>query len=109
MIVIFISKTSLWKKPKELLNNFEILFPLTREGYRIRGVVFYDAGNVFAEDRVYDIVGIEKDYSYLRQSYGVGVRMITPLGILKFEHGTKINPKPSESPGKFEFTIGSLF
>ena len=94
---------------EELLNNFEILFPLTREGYRIRGVVFYDAGNVFAEDRVYDIVGIEKDYSYLRQSYGVGVRMITPLGILKFEHGTKINPKPSESPGKFEFTIGSLF
>ena len=94
---------------EELLNNFEILFPLTREGYRIRGVIFYDAGNVFAEDRVYDIVGIEKDYTYLRQSYGVGVRMITPLGILKFEYGTKINPKPSESPGKFEFTIGSLF
>ena len=94
---------------EELLNNFEILFPLTREGYRIRGVIFYDAGNVFAEDRVYDIVGIEKDYTYLRQSYGTGIRMITPLGILKFEYGTKINPKPSESPGKFEFTIGSLF
>ncbi len=94
---------------EEILNNFEILFPLTREGYSIRGVIFYDAGNVFAEDRVYDIVGTEKDYRYLRQSYGVGVRMITPLGILKFEHGTKINPKPSESPGKFEFTIGSLF
>ena len=24
--------------------------------------------------------------------------MITPLGILKFEHGTKINPKPSKVP-----------
>ena len=94
---------------EELLNNFEMLFPLTREGYRIRGVIFYDAGNVFAEDRVYDIVGIEKDYTDLRQSYGAGIRMITPLGILKFEYGTKINPKPSESPGKFEFTIGSLF
>ena len=94
---------------EELLSNIEINFPLAREGQNLRGVFFYDIGNVFAEEKVYEIVGAKKDYSYLRQSYGTGIRIITPLGIMKFDYGIKVNPKKGESSSEFEFTIGSLF
>lgn len=94
---------------EEVLNNFELQFPLTREGYNLRGLFFYDFGNVFAEDMMYEIVGTEKDYSYLRQSYGLGIRIITPLGVLKFDYGIKIQPREGETLNLFEFNIGNLF
>jgi outer membrane protein insertion porin family len=94
---------------EEILSNIELSFPLSRTGQNLRGVVFYDLGNVFAEDRMYEIVGLEKDYTYLRRSYGTGVRIITPLGVFKFDYGIKANIRGNESSSLFEFTIGSLF
>ena len=91
------------------LLNIELLFPLTKEGLNIRGVAFFDIGNVFAERKLYDIVGAEYDRTYYRMSYGYGVRFITPVGVLRFENGIKINPKPGESKSRFEFTVGTLF
>ena len=94
---------------EELLSNIELSFPLSRTGQSFRGLFFYDIGNVFAEDRMYDIVGLKKDYTYLRQSYGTGIRIITPLGVFKFDYGIKANPIKNEFNSLFEFTIGSLF
>ena len=89
--------------------NLQLYFPLTREGTRIRGLVFFDAGNVWAEDRMYEIAGQKKDDWYYRMSTGVGVNLITPMGVLRFEYGVKLDKKPAESPSKFDFHISGLF
>jgi len=89
--------------------NLQLYFPLTREGTRIRGLVFFDAGNVWAEDRMYDITGQKKDDWYYRMSAGAGVNLITPMGVLRFEYGIKLDKKPAESPSKFDFHISGLF
>ena len=89
--------------------NLELLFPLTREGKNIRGVIFYDIGNVWAEDRLYEIRGTQKNYSYLRKSAGFGARFITPMGVVRFEYGIKLDKQPRETPSKFEFNVSGLF
>ncbi|OGG96956.1 MAG: outer membrane protein assembly factor BamA [Candidatus Lambdaproteobacteria bacterium RIFOXYD2_FULL_50_16] len=89
--------------------NLEVLFPLTREGRNIRGLFFFDAGNVWSEDRMYEILGVKKDPFYLRKSYGTGIRMITPMGVFRFEYGIKLDKKPQEEPSRLDFTISGLF
>jgi len=93
----------------EKILNLEMLFPLTREGRNIRGLVFFDAGNVWSEDRMYEIVGVKRDPWYFRKSIGTGIRMITPMGVFRFEYGTKLDKKPLESPSRFDFNISGLF
>lgn len=93
---------------QERLFNVELLFPLA--GDNIRGVVFFDAGNVTAENRQYEILAEDKpDFWTLRQAIGFGVRMITPLGVFRFEYGRKLKTEEGEAPDKFDFTISSLF
>lgn len=89
--------------------NVELLFPLTREGRNIRGVIFYDAGNVWSEEKAYDLTGNSRDLGYFRSSIGTGIRLITPMGVLRFEYGMKLDQKASESPSKFDFHISGLF
>jgi len=45
----------------------------------------------------------------LRKSAGMGVRVITPMGVLRFEYGSKLDKRPSETPDRFEFTVSGLF
>jgi outer membrane protein insertion porin family len=95
----------------ERVFNVELLFPLSRdERSFIRGVVFYDAGNVNAEPEQYELLG-EKEPSFLdlRRSTGGGVRLITPMGVLRFEYGIKLDTRPGESPDRFDFSISGLF
>ncbi|MBF0286343.1 MAG: outer membrane protein assembly factor BamA [SAR324 cluster bacterium] len=91
--------------------NFEVVFPLTNDPVsNVRGVVFYDAGNVNAEPVQYKILGEEEPGFFdLRHSVGAGIRMITPIGVLRFEHGHKLDKRSGESPDKFDFTISGLF
>ena len=92
----------------ERVFNLELLFPLTGES--IRGVVFYDAGNVNAERRQYQLLDEqEPGFFELLHAAGAGVRFITPVGVLRFEYGAKLNPEKGESPDRFDFTISGLF
>jgi len=92
----------------ERLFNLELIFPLA--GNNIRGVVFYDAGQVNAEQIQYQILNEQQPGFFdLLQSVGAGIRMITPLGVFRFEYGQKLKVRPNESPGQFDFTIGTLF
>lgn len=92
----------------ERVFNLEFLFPLTGES--IRGVVFYDAGNVNAERRQYQLLEEpEPGFFDLLHAAGAGVRFITPVGVLRFEYGAKLNPADGESPDRFDFTISGLF
>ena len=89
--------------------NLQLYFPLTREGTRIRGLVFFDAGNVWAEDKMYEITGQKRDDWYYRMSTGAGINIITPMGVLRFEYGIKLDKKQVESASKFDFHISGLF
>ena len=92
----------------ERLFNADLLFPLA--GDNLRGVLFFDAGQVNAEREMYKLLGEkEPDFFDLKMSTGFGIRMITPVGVFRFEYGVKLNPGEGESPDKFDFTISSLF
>ncbi len=92
----------------ERLFNVELLFPLA--GDNVRGVVFYDAGQVNAESEQYDILNEEEPKFFdLLHTVGLGVRIITPLGVFRFEYGRKLEVREGESPDEFDFTISTLF
>jgi len=95
----------------ERVFNLELLFPLSQdENSFVRGLVFMDAGNVNAESRQYRLLG-EKEPGFidLRKRAGFGVRVITPMGVLRFEYGPKLDKRPDETPDRFEFTVSGLF
>ena len=82
-----------------LLLNQEFRFPILGP---LRGVVFYDAGNV------YRVLG---DFSVtdLRHTLGGGLRVETPIGAIRAEYGFKLDREPDEDGGQFIFAIGSVF
>ena len=95
----------------ERVFNLELLFPLSQdEKSFVRGLFFFDAGNVNSESRQYNLLG-EKEPRFfdLRKSIGFGIRVITPMGVLRFEHGSKLDKRDYESPDRFEFTVSGLF
>lgn len=86
---------------KELLFNIEYMFPLIKEA-KVRGVVFYDAGNAWDH-------GEEYLRTKLRTSAGAGIRWFSPLGPLRIEWGYNLDPEPGEDSSQWEFTIGGFF
>jgi outer membrane protein insertion porin family len=86
---------------KLLVFNVEYEFPIYNQG-GFRGVVFFDAGNAFAEDQVLNPLK-------LRADFGAGIRWISPFGPLRFEWGFPIKRRPDEKRSVFNFTIGSFF
>jgi len=100
---------------KELVLNLELEFPIVQQA-GIRGVFFFDAGNVYDEknfffdDPYYDFpLG-------LLYSWGFGFRWFSPMGPLRFEWGFPLTRRTLPDSNiyiddtfKFEFTIGSSF
>jgi outer membrane protein insertion porin family len=76
----------------------EMRFPI----YKIIGGVFFiDGGNIWQE---YDEVN-----SHLRWGIGAGLRLMTPLGSIRFDYGLKLGRQPEESAGALHFAIGESF
>ena len=86
---------------KQLIFNVEIEIPIYRQ-MGIVAVLFFDAGNAFAEGENLSIVD-------LRTSVGFGFRWWSPMGPLRFEWGFPLSPEEGEEPMVFQFTIGSAF
>ena len=86
-----------------VLGQFEIEHPLVKEA-GLKWVVFYDVGNVYAEE-------LDPERFTLRQDYGFGFRWFSPIGVLRFEFGYPIDPKSEEGEDgqQFHFDIGQLF
>ena len=111
---------------KEFLANFEVEFPIF-EAVGIRGVLFLDAGNVYAEEENFFYLGNKFrpdqrldpafDFSYrgdlplgLFWSVGWGFRWFSPIGPLRFEWGIPLTKRPTDNKGPlFEFSIGNSF
>lgn len=106
---------------KEFQFNAEVEFPIF-EAVGIRGVVFLDAGNVFAEEENFFYLGDEIrtpvrpdafDVSTLPLglfwSWGFGFRWFSPIGPLRFEWGVPLTRRPGDPSPLFEFSIGNSF
>jgi outer membrane protein insertion porin family len=86
---------------KKMVYNAEFHVPILKS-QGLEGVVFFDAGNVFAESQ-------SVTFNDIPSSYGLGVRWNSPVGPLRLEYGWKVNPLPGESTGEWIFTVGKGF
>ena len=86
---------------KSLLFNLEATYPLIRDA-RIKGVLFLDSGNVWAD-------GENMELGDLRYGAGFGFRWAAAIGLLRLEWGFNLDPLPDEKQPGWEFSIGALF
>jgi outer membrane protein insertion porin family len=86
---------------KELLFNFEMLFPIAKE-IKLKGLLFFDAGNVWDVGEPYKL-------DDLRTSVGFGFRWMSPLGPLRLEWGYNLEPREGETRSSWDFTVGAFF
>ncbi len=87
---------------KELIANFEYLFPLIGE-IGFKGVFFFDVGNAWAQGEwPFNDQGVWA-------AYGVGVRWYSPMGPLRFEWGWNLNRPEGQPTRVMEFTIGTAY
>jgi outer membrane protein insertion porin family len=96
---------------KQAIFNFELEAPLVQSA-GIKGVVFFDAGNVFPAGTWTDP---KVPYSLYR-SWGLGFRWFSPMGPLRFEWGFPLDRRKDpifgtyiDQPVDFQFTIGNFF
>jgi outer membrane protein insertion porin family len=94
---------------KQAIANFELEFPLV-EAAGIRGVVFFDAGNVYPAGSWTNPTG-----PLFYKSVGFGFRWFSPVGPLRFEWGIPLDRR-KDATGQyidqavdFQFTIGNFF
>lgn len=79
--------------------NAELRFPI----YSVfGGVVFYDAGANWLHEN-----GFNQDL--IRDAVGIGLRVSTPVGPLRFDYGWKLDRESGESAGEYYITIGATF
>lgn len=90
---------SVYGGSKQFINNAEMLFPLINSA-GIKGVLFYDCGQAFIDNQ-------SIDFSLLRQSWGFGIRWLSPMGPLRFEFGFPIARKEGEDSMQPMFTFGA--
>lgn len=86
---------------KFFLGTAEVQFPILQETISMKGAVFFDAGNVFAEGEPYKLS--------FRTDAGVGIRLITPLGPMRLDWGYNLSPRDDEGRSKIQFTVGRIF
>jgi len=68
----------------------------------IDGLVFLEAGNVWENPGDFHL-------NDLRSDAGLGIRIITPIGLLRFDYGINLAPRGNESGGQFYFGLGQAF
>ena len=81
--------------------NSEIIFPLVKDA-GLNGVVFLDAGNVYATED-------DWDFSNIKKSAGVGFRWLSPMGPLRLEWGYNLDRVGDEDQDNWDFSIGGAF
>jgi len=111
---------------KALLQT-EILLPMPDKWRNsARFSLFYDIGNVFSDQRIPfkgpTIDGVQKDVDYdfnyneLKQSVGLAVQWLAPLGVFRFSYAVPLNARGRDTADRykdetegFQFSIGQAF
>jgi outer membrane protein insertion porin family len=102
--------------------QFELIIPTPeRLANSTRFALFYDIGNVFSTggvsffDRLGDPIEYDFDYDNLKQSVGVAVEWLAPMGLLRFSYGVPLNDDAEtdryygDQVEEFQFTVGNAF
>ncbi len=105
-----------------LAGQAELLLPMPEKfASQARASLFFDIGNVFSTGgtRFYDVYGNQVFYEFdaadLRQSVGVSVQWLAPLGLFRFSYGVPLNEFKgdgfvrADETESFQFSIGSAF
>lgn len=92
---------------KYVLANIELIHPLL-ETFGLDGYLFFDTGVVVDPDAA-DPDQREIGFDTLRKSTGVGVRWNSPMGPIELAYGIKLDKKPGEDSGNWEFSLGASF
>jgi outer membrane protein assembly factor BamA len=82
-----------------LVMNQEVRFPIHPW---VRGVGFFDAGNVFAEPGAID-------FRRLVTAYGAGLRVATPFALLRIDYGRLWTNRGDLRRSEWTFGIGHTF
>lgn len=94
---------------KQWTMNLELEFPIV-EKIGIRGVLFYDNGNVWAPNENFFQDKRNELPLSLYHSVGAGIRWFSPIGPLRFELGIPLTRRLGfDQPTDFQFTIGQFF
>jgi len=81
------------------LANIELRIPMF---WIIWGETFFDAGNVWLENKNFRI-------NEIKTTSGIGLALLTPLGPIRFDYGLKHRPTDNESAGEFHISIAFAF
>lgn len=76
-----------------LVNQTELRFPLV--GDDLRGVLFWDAGNVYSDLRAISFRVLQRnqaDFNYMVHAVGFGLRYKTPIGPVRLDLAYTLNP-----------------
>ena len=79
--------------------NEEVRFPIFRI---VKGVLFADAGNTFAERAGFSFSGLET-------GAGFGLRINTPLAPIRIDIGYPVPGRPGLTGPRWHFSIGQMF
>ena len=84
--------------------NLDLTFPLVPE-QGVHGGLFFDTGRVYGDNET-----IKLDPGDLRQSAGLGLRWMSPMGPVRIEYGFILDKKDSDHGiGNWEFSMASAF
>ena len=84
--------------------NLDVVIPLLKE-QGVYGGIFFDTGRVYGDNET-----VEFNPSDLRQSAGLGLRWLSPMGPVRIEYGWILDPEDDDSgPGNWEFSMASAF
>lgn len=82
-------------------SNTEWIFPLVKDA-GLKGVVFFDCGNVYDESGNWD-------FGVIKRSVGGGFRWLSPMGPLRLEWGYNLDPTSYEVQSNWDFSLGGSF
>ncbi|HEY7161145.1 MAG TPA: BamA/TamA family outer membrane protein, partial [Acidobacteriota bacterium] len=82
-----------------IIINQEVRFPLFKW---FGGAAFYDGGNVWVKAN-------EMSFGDLRHTFGLGLRLDSPFGVLRFDWGHNPDPQEGEAQNVFHFGFGQAF
>jgi len=79
----------------------EYTFPIID---KLRGALFFDAGNVFTDFAEYE-------FSNINAAVGLGIKIHLPIGPIRLDYGIPIkrDDNNEDATGKFTFSLGTVF